>query len=333
MVLRPFNMGVFDVIVVGGGHAGCEAAAAAARVGARTLLLTQKLETVGELSCNPSIGGVGKGHLVREIDALDGLMGKVADMAAIQFRMLNRSKGPAVRGPRAQMDRGLYRQHMQAALHATKGLEMRAGSVEDLLLKGSTTSEFGAGGGAGAGTPSVRGVRLKCGSELQARHVVLTTGTFLRGLIHRGRAKTPAGRAGDAPSVGLALTLEKLGFPLGRLKTGTPPRLLAATIDWAQAQIQLGDHEPSPFSFSSCAQNLPALSVAGGQKPCWQVQTSHEAQAVVAEAYRNGLAPWFQGDGEGEDGADGRPKMAPKGPRYCMSIETKVQRFPEVRLA
>jgi tRNA uridine 5-carboxymethylaminomethyl modification enzyme len=301
-------MPLFDVIVVGGGHAGCEAAAAAARVGARTLLLTQKVETIGELSCNPSIGGVGKGQLVREIDALDGLMGRVADTAAIQFRMLNRSKGPAVRGPRAQMDRTLYRAAMQAELAGTPGLTVRAGSVDDLVLSGGVE-------------PAVRGVVLGCGTEIAAAQVILTTGTFLRGLIHRGRETTPAGRAGDAPSVGLALTLERLGFPLGRLKTGTPPRLDGRTIDWAACAVQEGDDPPSPFSFCSAAAALPAVRRPSGQRDCWSTRTTPAAQAIVAAAVARGEVPWFQ---DFDAGAE-----APKGPRYCMAIETKVARFPE----
>src|SRR6202163_3351241 len=199
----------FDVIIVGGGHAGCEAAAAAARLGARTLLATHKIETIGEMSCNPAIGGLGKGHLVREIDALDGVMGRVADAAGIQFRLLNRSKGPAVRGPRAQADRKLYRQAMQAALSEVPNLTLLAAAVEDLSIED----------GRVAGVVTADSKTIRCGS------VVLTTGTFLHGLIHIGEKKIPAGRVGDLPSIGLAETLYGLGFAMGRLKTGTPPRL------------------------------------------------------------------------------------------------------------
>src|SRR5580700_2472623 len=217
-------MSGYDVIVIGGGHAGCEAAAASARAGARTLLLTHKFETLGEMSCNPAIGGVGKGHLVREIDALDGLMGRVADAAGIQFRLLNRRKGPAVRGPRAQADRKLYAAEMQGAIRLTPNLTVIEGEAEDLL-----------------GEAQVTGVRLADGRTFATNAVVLTTGTFLRGLIHIGEKQIPAGRAGEAPSMGLSRTLERTGFALGRLKTGTPPRLDGTTIDWSAVQMQPGD--------------------------------------------------------------------------------------------
>src|SRR5712671_89249 len=223
----------FDVIVIGGGHAGCEAAAASARFGTRTLLLTQKLETIGEMSCNPAIGGVGKGHLVREIDALDGLMGCVADAAGIQFRLLNRRKGPAVRGPRAQADRKLYKQAMQAALGSLGNLTIREAAAEDLILAAGR----------------IAGVMTAAGEELRAGSVVLTTGTFLRGLIHIGERVIPAGRVGEGPALGLSRTLERFGFALGRLKTGTPPRLDGKSIDWAGLEIQQGDDPPTPFSF------------------------------------------------------------------------------------
>src|ERR1700751_1419392 len=221
----------FDVIVVGGGHAGCEAAAAAARLGARVGLVTQRFASVGAMSCNPSIGGLGKGHLVREIDALDGLLGHVAAAAGIQFRMLNRRKGPAVRGPRAQADRKLYAAAMQEAIRATANLTVIEGEVDDLI-----------------GSERAAGVRLCDGREFQAGAVVLTTGTFLRGLIHIGERQIPSGRMGEGPALGLSATLECLGFQLGRLKTGTPARLDGTTIDWEGVEMQPGDDPPEPFS-------------------------------------------------------------------------------------
>src|SRR5690242_19565923 len=223
----------YDLVVIGGGHAGCEAAAASARLGARTLLLTHRRATIGEMSCNPAIGGLAKGHLVREIDALDGVMARATDGAGIQFRILNRSKGPAVRGPRAQADRKLYRAAMQGLLMEQPGLDIREGAVEDLAVEKGR----------------VAGVVLASGERIGAGAVVLTTGTFLRGLIHCGEEKIPAGRAGEAPAVKLSETLMRLGFPLGRLKTGTPPRLDGRTIDWASLDSQPGDNPPAPMSF------------------------------------------------------------------------------------
>jgi len=281
----------WDVIVIGGGHAGCEAAAAAARLGAKTLLLTQNRATIGEMSCNPAIGGLAKGHLVREIDALDGVIGRAADAAGIQFRLLNRSKGPAVRGPRAQADRKLYRQAMQALLAEQPNLEIVEGSAEDLRLDH---------GGR------VRGAVLGSGEELRAGSVVLTTGTFLRGLIHIGEEKIAAGRVGEAPSVGLAETLARLEFRLGRLKTGTPPRLDAKTIDWAGLTVQHGDDPPVAFSFLTKAITTP-------QTVCHITETRLETHAIIrANLHR---APMYSG------------QIESTGPRYCPSIEDKVVRF------
>ncbi len=282
----------FDVIVVGGGHAGCEAAAAAARMGARTALVTHRSATIGTMSCNPSIGGLGKGHLVREIDALDGLMGRVADAGGIQFRMLNRRKGPAVRGPRAQADRRLYAAAMQSALSQTANLTIVEGEVEDL----------------GVAEGGVSGVRLADGAELAAGAVVLTTGTFLRGLIHIGERQMPAGRVGEAPSLGLSATLERVGFALGRLKTGTPPRLDGATIDWAALEMQQGDDPPEPFS-------MLTTRIANSQVECAITRTTPATHEIIrANVHRS---PMYSG------------QIQSRGPRYCPSIEDKIVRFGE----
>ena len=285
-------MSGYDVIVIGGGHAGCEAAAAAARLGARTLLLTHKAATIGEMSCNPAIGGLAKGHLVREIDALDGVMGRATDRAGIQFRLLNRSKGPAVRGPRAQADRRLYRRAMQAILAEQPNLEIREGAAEDLVL----------------GAAGVLGVTTGAGEALATGRVVLTTGTFLRGLIHIGEEKIPAGRVGEAPAIGLSATLLRIGFALGRLKTGTPPRLDGRTIDFAGLETQAGDDPPQPFSFLTQRIETPQL-------PCHITETTPAAHAIIrANLHR---APIYSGQIEGT------------GPRYCPSIEDKVVRFAD----
>ena len=287
----------YDVIVVGGGHAGCEAGAAAARVGARTLLLTHRLETIGEMSCNPAIGGLGKGHLVREIDALDGIMGRAIDRAGIQFRTLNLSKGPAVRGPRAQADRKLYRHAVQALLAEQAGLEIRAEAVADILLDAS---------GACAG------VVTETGREIGAGRVILTTGTFLRGLIHMGETQIPAGRArGDGveePSMALARTLHRLGFALGRLKTGTPARLDGRTIDYSGLERQDGDVPPLPFSYLTDRISTP-------QVPCHITTTTAATHAIIRTNLHR--APLYSGQIEGV------------GPRYCPSIEDKVVRFAQ----
>src|SRR5271155_4177016 len=281
----------FDVIVVGGGHAGCEAAAAAARMGARTALVTSRFATIGAMSCNPSIGGLGKGHLVREIDALDGLMGRVADAGGIQFRVLNRRKGPAVRGPRAQADRKLYAAAMQQAIRETPNLVVIEGEVDDLL-----------------GDRQVQGVRLADGREFRAAAVVLTTGTFLRGLIHIGERQIPAGRVGEAPALGLSQTLDRAGFALGRLKTGTPPRLDGTTIDWAAVEMQPGDEPPEPFSvLTACITNR--------QIQCGITRTTPATHEIIrANVHRS---PMYSG------------QIKSRGPRYCPSIEDKIVRFGE----
>ena len=282
-----------DVVVVGGGHAGCEAAAAAARVGARVLLITHDRQKIGEMSCNPAIGGIGKGHLVREIDALDGLMGAAIDRAGIHFKLLNRSKGPAVRGPRAQADRALYRQAIQELLAAYGALEIREGEVSDLILDDRQ---------------QVQGVTTRDGTHIACGAVVLTAGTFLRGLVHIGAVQTPAGRMGEAPAVGLALTLQRLGLPMGRLKTGTPPRLDGDSIDWSELAVDHGDDPPLPFSTLTQAITTP-------QTVCHLTATTPATHEII----RANLARSAVYGG----------KIAGRGPRYCPSIEDKIVRFPD----
>jgi len=280
----------FDVIVIGGGHAGCEAAAAAARLGARTALVTHRFATVGAMSCNPAIGGLGKGHLVREVDALDGLMGRVADAAGIQFRMLNRRKGPAVRGPRAQADRKLYAAAMQAAIRETTNLEVIEGEADELIIANGR----------------VAGIRMADGRELSAGAVVVTTGTFLRGLIHLGEKSWPAGRVDEAPALGLSASFERIGFTLGRLKTGTPPRLDGTTIDWLAVEMQPGDDPPEPFSVMTERITVPQIQ-------CGITRTTPVTHEVIrANVHRS---PMYSG------------QIKSSGPRYCPSIEDKIVRF------
>ena len=290
--MSPAPVHAFDVVIIGGGHAGCEAAAASARAGARTLLLTQKLETIGEMSCNPAIGGLGKGHLVREIDAMDGVMGRLADVSGIQFRLLNRSKGAAVRGPRSQIDRRLYREAMQAELAATPNLTLMAGTAERLLLDGER----------------VVGVVTGDGQQIAAGAVVLTTGTFLNGVIHRGDDRIPAGRDGEAPSTGLAADLHAADLMMGRLKTGTPARLDGRTIAWDRLEMQQADETPSAFSFLTDAIVVPQIA-------CGVTHTTEETHRIIAKNL-------------GESAVYGG-RLSGRGPRYCPSIEDKVVRFAD----
>ncbi|MGJ4901969.1 tRNA uridine-5-carboxymethylaminomethyl(34) synthesis enzyme MnmG [Bradyrhizobium sp. HKCCYLS2058] len=280
----------YDVIVIGGGHAGCEAAAGAARMGARTALITHQFATIGAMSCNPAIGGLGKGHLVREVDALDGLMGRVADAGGIQFRVLNRRKGPAVRGPRAQADRKLYAAAMQSAIRETANLSVIEGEADELIVTDGR----------------VTGVRLADGRTFVCGAVVITTGTFLCGLIHLGERTWPAGRVGEAPALGLSQSLEAIGFRLGRLKTGTPPRLDGSTIDWTAVEMQPGDDPPEPFSVLTGKITTPQIQ-------CGITRTTTATHEVIrANVHRS---PMYSG------------QIKSTGPRYCPSVEDKIVRF------
>lgn len=283
---------IYDVVVVGGGHAGCEACAAAARTGAKTLLVTHKVSTIGEMSCNPAIGGLGKGHLVREVDALDGLMGRVIDKAGIQFRMLNLSKGPAVRGPRAQADRELYKKYMLQALQETPNLDIKEGAVEGLLIKDN----------------NVCGVKLADETEIFAKAVVLTTGTFLNGVMFTGHQTSIGGRVGDISCTGVTPYLKSLGLQLGRLKTGTPSRLNGDTINWDILEKQSGDENPVPFSFLTS-------NLSNKQIDCGVTYTNETTHKIIRDNFSK--CALFSG------------LITGKGPRYCPSIEDKLVRFAD----
>uniref|UniRef100_A0AAV3A2C2 5-taurinomethyluridine-[tRNA] synthase subunit MTO1, mitochondrial n=1 Tax=Pyxicephalus adspersus TaxID=30357 RepID=A0AAV3A2C2_PYXAD len=290
----------YNVVVVGGGHAGSEAAAAAARTGAKTLLITHKVETIGQMSCNPSFGGIGKGHLMREVDALDGVCGRICDVSGIHYKVLNRGKGPAVWGLRAQIDRKLYKQNMQKEILNTPGLTVREGSVEDLILEPPDPSY--------PGKCQVSGVILADGSKIMARSVVLTNGTFLRGTVRIGTENIPAGRWGEEPAVGLALTLERLGFNVGRLKTGTPPRILKDSVDFSVLARSDADNPPVPFSFM----NDRVWIKPEDQFPCYLTHTTPKVEQIIRENLH----------------LNNHVKETSAGPRYCPSIESKILRFP-----
>uniref|UniRef100_A0A8C5R246 5-taurinomethyluridine-[tRNA] synthase subunit MTO1, mitochondrial n=1 Tax=Leptobrachium leishanense TaxID=445787 RepID=A0A8C5R246_9ANUR len=297
---RDGEVAQYNVVVVGGGHAGTEAAAAAARTGAKTLLVTHKIDTIGQMSCNPSFGGIGKGHLIREVDALDGVCGRICDLSGIHYKVLNRCKGPAVWGLRAQIDRSLYRQKMQIEILNTPGLTVREGSVEDLILK---PSDPGA-----PGKCQVNGVLLGDGSQVLADSVVLTNGTFLRGMVRIGRESMPAGRWGEEPSVGLAQTLERLGFTVGRLKTGTPPRIAKDSVDFTAVERHEADNPPVPFSFVSNGVWIKPEQ----QLPCHLTFTTPGVEHIIRENLH----------------LSGHVEETSAGPRYCPSIESKILRFP-----
>ena len=283
----------YDVVVVGGGHAGCEAATTSARVGAKTLLISHKFDTIGEMSCNPAIGGLGKGHLVREIDALDGIMGRIADLSSIQYRLLNRTKGPAVRGPRAQSDRKLYKKHMQEEIENTQNLELLFDPVEDLIFDNNK---------------QIAGVICASGKKISTKKVIITTGTFLNGLIHLGDKTIPAGRHGDSPSIGLADSLYKTGFNIGRLKTGTPARLDKNTIDFSKLEKQEADDEHSYFSFLT-------TKTHNEQLPCHMTYTNEAVHNIIEKNITKSAI--YSG------------QISGTGPRYCPSVEDKVVKFAD----
>ncbi|KAJ1965965.1 Mitochondrial Translation Optimization [Dipsacomyces acuminosporus] len=309
------DMAEYDVVVIGGGHAGCEACSAAARAGAKTVLVTQKLDTVGEMSCNPSFGGIGKGILVREVDAMDGLCGRMADLGGVQFRILNRSKGPAVHGPRAQVDRVIYKRNMYQTLASYPGLTLKSGSVADVLLERSAEIDTAAlkalasqDSTSAQVSAAVRGVRLESGEIIRARKVVITTGTFLGGEIHIGLKSFPSGRKGEAASIGLSKSLKDAGFRLGRMKTGTPPRLDGKTIDFTHMPRQLGDMPVTPFSFIH-----DTVPYANSQIMCYQTRTTPASHEVIRANFDKSI----------------HIRETVRGPRYCPSLESKLKRFSE----
>ncbi|KAI9500267.1 glucose inhibited division protein A-domain-containing protein [Coemansia spiralis] len=304
-----------DVVVIGGGHAGCEACSAAARAGARTVLVTQKLDTIGEMSCNPSFGGIGKGILVREVDAMDGLCGRMADLGGVQFRILNRSKGPAVHGPRAQVDRVIYKRNMFEALSSHPGLTLKPGSVADIILERPTDTDglhlkrlARQDSAFAQASATVTGVRLESGEIIRTRKVVITTGTFLGGEIHIGLKAFPSGRKGEAASIGLSKSLKDAGFRLGRMKTGTPPRLDGKTIDYSRMPRQLGDMPVTPFSFVH-----DFVPYADNQVTCYQTRTTQAAHDIIRANFDKSI----------------HIRETVRGPRYCPSLESKIKRFSE----